>query len=383
MSPGILRLTEAGAGAGYRFMTADTAPQGPGPGAHRVRDALLIMASLVILIAGARSASGLLAPFLLAVFIAVICGSPIHALTRRGIPDWLASTLVGLGIASVLALMFLLLGTTADQFVEAMPTYQAQFQGLLDRWVSVLANSGIEVSRTGIAEALDPAAIMGFFGGFLGGLGETLSNVVLIVFTVIFLLGDISSFPEKLALNSGERAGRSLEALQELTAGMNNYIATKTLISLLTGFLIWLGLWLLGVEFAVLWGFLAFLLNFIPNIGSPLAAVPPLLLSLLNADPVHTGLILALYLAVNTVIGNIIEPAVMGQRLGLSTLAVFLSLIFWGWVFGAVGMLLSVPLTMVVKFIAQQQPGTAWFAILVSNLPKEAAANGQQESLAQ
>lgn len=365
------------------MMPADKALHSPGQADHRVRDGLLIMASLVILIAGARAASGLLAPFLLAVFIAVICGSPIHALTRRGVPDWLASTLVGFGIACVLAAMFLLLGTSAEQFVEAMPTYQAQFQDLLDRWVSLLANRGIEVSRSGIAEALDPASIMGFFGGFLSGLGETLSNVVLIVFTVIFLLGDISSFPAKLALNSGERAGRSLEALQELTSSMNNYIATKTLISLLTGFLVWLGLWLLGVEFAVLWGFLAFLLNFIPNIGSPLAAIPPLLLSLLNADPMHTGLILALYVAVNTVIGNIIEPAVMGQRLGLSTLAVFLSLIFWGWVFGAVGMLLSVPLTMVVKFIAQQRPGTAWFAILVSNMPKKPDADGTEEPVTQ
>ena len=141
-----------------------------------------------------------------------------------------------------------------------------------------------------------------------------------------------------LGLNSGERAGRSLEALQEPTAGMNNYIATKTLISLLTGFLIWLGLWLLGVEFAVLWGFLAFLLNFIPNIGSPLAAIPPLLLSLLNGDPMHTGLIVALYLAVNTVIGNIIEPRMMGRRLGLSPAVVILSLFFWNWVLGPVGM---------------------------------------------
>jgi predicted PurR-regulated permease PerM len=150
---------------------------------------------------------------------------------------------------------------------------------------------------------------------------------------------------------------------------MNSYITTKAMLSLLTGGLISAGMWLMDVQFALLWGFLAFLLNFIPNIGSIIAAVPAVLLSLLERDPLLTGMIIALYLLVNTLVGNIIEPRFMGHRLGLSTLAVFLSLIFWGWVFGPVGMLLSVPLTMVIKFIAEQQAGSAWFAVLISSSP--------------
>jgi AI-2 transport protein TqsA len=338
---------------------------------HRVRDSVMIMAALVIIIAGARMAANLLVPFLLALFIAVICGSPINALIRRGLPAWLASTLVGLAVALFLFFTVVLLGATAEDFIEALPGYQQQFQVLLDRCTVWLAERGVDVSREGLSGVVDPAATVGFFGGFLSGLGDTLSNMALILFTVIFLLADAPSFPRKLAMNDTGRARASLAALQELASSMNGYIATKALVSLLTGFLIWLGLALMGVEFAVLWGFLAFLLNFVPNIGSALAAIPAVLLSLLDGDPLKTSMIIALYLAINTVVGNVIEPRVMGQRVGLSTLAVFVSLIFWGWMFGAVGMLLSVPLTMVIKFVTQQHPGTAWFAVLVSNLPEE------------
>ncbi len=336
-----------------------------------VRDSLLIMASLVIIIAGARLSANVLTPFLLALFIAVICGTPINTLARRGLPTWLASVLVGLGIAAVLFAMVVLLGSTSDEFIAALPQYQLQFQALLDQWIGWLANHGLPVSQDSLSGILDPAAAVGFFGNFLTGLGDTLRNVVLILFTVIFLLADASSFPRKLSMSSGAGPEKSLAALQELAGAMNGYIATKTMVSLLTGFLIWLGLVLMDVPFAVLWGFLAFLLNFIPNIGSALAALPAILLSLLEADPVLSGMIIALYLGVNTLVGNVIEPAVMGQRVGLSTLAVFLSLVFWGWMFGAVGMLLSVPLTMVLKFLTQQRSGTIWLALLVSNIPAQ------------
>jgi predicted PurR-regulated permease PerM len=341
----------------------------------RVRDSLLIMASLVVIIAGARMSSNLLVPFLLALFIAVICGSPINALVRRGLPGWLASGLVGLAVALGMFVIFLLLSTTADDFFNALPGYQEQFRALLVRWAEWLAGFGLHISHEGLSETLDPAAAMGFFGGFLSGLGDTLGNMVLILFTVIFLLADAPSYPRKLAMSKADSFESSLRALQELASSMNGYMATKAMVSLLTGFLIWLALFLMDVQFAVLWGFLAFLLNFVPNIGSVLAAIPPVLLSLLDGDPVRTGLIIGLYLLVNMLIGNVIEPRVMGQRVGLSTLAVFLSLVFWGWVFGAVGMLLSVPLTMVVKFITQQNPSTAWFALLVSNLPGDPPAS--------
>ncbi len=336
-----------------------------------IRDTFIVLAALVVIIAGARLASSLLLPFLLALFIAVICSAPINALTRRGLPGWIASAVVGIVVLSVMFTVLVMIDSTAQSFIQALPTYEHEFRALMDGWVAWLGEHGIDISREWLAGAINPGSAINFFGGFLSGMGETLSNIVLIIFTVCFLLADAPSFQRKMALSNSERGNTTLSSLRDLAHSMNGYIATKAAISLLTGLLVSLGLWLIDVQFAMLWGFLAFTLNFIPNIGSVLAAIPPVLLSLLDGDHVITGMIIALYACINILIGNMIEPQIMGQRLGLSTLAVFLSLLFWGWMFDHVGMLLSVPLTMVVKFFTLQHPSTAWFALLISNLPDE------------
>ena len=334
-----------------------------------VRDVLLTLASLVVIFAGARYAANLLVPFLLALFIAVILSSPINRLLQRGVSHWLAVSVVALATLLLLILVFLLLGSSVNTFIQAMPEYQSQLKALVEGWLVWLNGHGIEISGKAISSALDPGAAVGFFAGFLSGLRDTLSNLFLIVFTVIFMLADASSLKAKVSAGHTVHNSQVLFGLSNLAVSMNSYITTKAMLSLLTGGLISAGMWLMDVQFALLWGFLAFLLNFIPNIGSIIAAVPAVLLSLLERDPLLTGMIIALYLLVNTLVGNIIEPRFMGHRLGLSTLAVFLSLIFWGWVFGPVGMLLSVPLTMVIKFIAEQQAGSAWFAVLISSSP--------------
>ena len=131
----------------------------------------------------------------------------------------------------------------------------------------------------------------------------------------------------------------------------------------------------MGIKYPVLWGLLAFLLNFIPTVGSIIAAFPVLLLALLSLDPVLLMMIVALYLAVNIIVGNFIEPIWMGEEVGLSTLFVFLSMVFWGWLFGPVGMLLSVPLTVSVKFLALRNPRTLWLSVLLSNRVEKVAVD--------
>lgn len=342
-------------------------PAQPGSSPTSIRDMFLVLASLVIILAGARAAANLLIPFLLALFLAVICGSPIEGLRRRGLPGWLAAIIVGAAVLLTIGLLFVLLGSTADNFVKAIPIYQRQLAELVGTWAQWLSGHGITISRTALDEVFGPAHALGFFGGFISSLGDLLSNFMLILFTVIFLLADASSFGAKLAASQSQKHGHYLASFQQMVLAMNEYITTKALVSLLTAALVWLGLFLLGVDFAVLWAFLAFILNFVPNIGSIIAAVPPVLLSLLAMNPLLTGLIIMLYLGVNTIVGNVIEPRWMGQRVGLSTLAVFLSLVFWGWMFGAVGMLLSVPLTMTLKFLAMQHPSTLWISVLLAN----------------
>jgi predicted PurR-regulated permease PerM len=196
--------------------------------------------------------------------------------------------------------------------------------------------------------------------------GNMMTNAFLILLTVIFILAEEVGFSEKLRSSSSDSA-KTLQGIERFTASVNQYMAIKTLLSLVTAVLIMLWLWVLGVDYIVLWGLLAFLLNFIPNLGSILAALPVVLLALVQLGPM-TAILTALgYLLVNVVIGNAIEPRFMGKGLDLSALVVFLSLVFWGWVLGSVGMLLSVPLTMTVKIALESSDDTRWLGVMLGS----------------
>ena len=138
---------------------------------------------------------------------------------------------------------------------------------------------------------------------------------------------------------------------------------------MLTGLVIFIWLWVLGVDYAILWGLLSFLLNFIPTVGSFIAAVPAVLLALVQLGILHAGLTLSGFVLVNLVMGNVIEPRWMGRGLNLSPLVVFVSLVLWGWVLGPVGMLLSIPLTIMVKIALENQPESRWISIMLGGAP--------------
>jgi predicted PurR-regulated permease PerM len=199
-------------------------------------------------------------------------------------------------------------------------------------------------------------------------MGNILTKGFLIYLTTIFILLEASILPGKIKAAMTNNAG-AFDNLAGIADDVKKYLAMKTAISFGTGVLITIWLVLLDVKYPVVWGLTAFLLNFVPNIGSIIAAVPPCILAFLQPElGLGTLALTALgYLLVNVVIGNFIEPRLMGQRLGLSTLVVFLSLVFWGWVLGPVGMLLSVPLTMAVKIALQSHPDTRKLAILLDS----------------
>ena len=280
-------------------------------------------------------------------------------------------------VVVILALIATMLGNTATQFNQALPGYQARLTELSNEVTTWLSAKGIKIDQAGIVDVVDPAQIMAFANTFVSGIGDTLSNTMLILFMVIFMLTEASGLPKKISAIGGEGTDAALEQLTQVTDSINRYAATKSAVSLATGVLIWIALEIIGLDFAALWGFLAFVLNFVPNIGSILAAVPAVILAMLQLDPTMVLVVIAVYIAVNMIIGNVVEPMFMGQRVGLSILAVFLSLLFWGWMFGAVGMLLSVPLTMVVKFAAQAHPQTQWLAVLLSPTPADTAAENE------
>lgn len=335
----------------------------------RLRDSVLTIAGILIILFATQTAQGIVVPFLLSVFISIVITVPIGWLKQRGL-----STLFAVGIVLIATLFFeigtsLLLGKSITQFKQAIPEYQIRISAIMTSINSWLRGYDINLLDSGISEALNPNLVLNFANSFMSGLGNVLSNLLLIMFTVFFMLLETRHLPLKIQAIDEINGGALLDKCTSILESTKQYIAIKTFTSLITGVLITVGLSLIGLNFAPLWGFLAFALNFIPNIGSVLAAAPAVLLACLQFSPMEIILVLVFYLAVNIVIGSIVEPTVMGQKVGLSTLAVFMSLIFWGWLLGPAGMLLSIPLTMVIKYAADANDQTRWLAVLLAPAP--------------
>ncbi|MCG6873436.1 MAG: AI-2E family transporter [Gammaproteobacteria bacterium] len=325
---------------------------------------LVALAAFIVVIAGMQAAKELLVPFLLAGFIAVICAPPLFWLQRHRVPDGVALVLVLALVIAVGILLAALVRTSLTGFLQAVPGYEQQLRSQSHLFFAWLARFGVDDAQLRLGELLNTSSVMAMTATLLSSLGSVLTNSFLILLTVIFILLEASSFPGKVQHILGGHT-RVFEPFQDVMSTINRYMGIKTLISAVTGLMIALWLMLIHVPHALLWGLVAFLFNFVPNIGSIIAAVPTVLLALVVTSPATAALAAGGYLVVNALMGNIIEPRVMGRGLGLSTLVVFVSLIFWGWVLGPVGMLLSVPLTMTVKIAMDHFDQTRWIAVIL------------------
>ena len=325
---------------------------------------LLVGAAFVVIVAGMRTAEALLVPFLLSVFIAVISTPALFWLQSWRVPSTLAVTLI-IGLIIALAVgLGILISSSLDDFISNLPVYERRLRDELGLVITWLQGIGVEVSKDALFDYFDPGKAMQLAGATLTGLGNVLSNFFLILLTVIFILFEASGFRAKLQTIL-EDPDTSLPHFSRFSDTLKRYMVIKTWVSIGTGLVIGIWLAVLGVDYPVLWGVLAFALNFVPNIGSVIAAIPAVLLALIQIDGQTAILAAAGYVVVNLVMGNVIEPRYMGRHLGLSTLVVFLSLVFWGWVLGPVGMLLSVPLTMTVKIALESHEDTQWVAIML------------------
>ncbi|UTA47299.1 AI-2E family transporter [Simiduia sp. 21SJ11W-1] len=343
-----------------------------GDGVNRpVLSFMVGLAAFVIVVAGMRAAESLLVPFFLSLFIAVICSPPLLWMKRRGLPGGLAVLVIISLIVLVGAVIGAVVGSSIASFRADLPDYQARLQDMSAGLRAWLAGRGLEIDRGFWAEHIKPSAALALAGNTLSSLGNLMTNAFLILLTVVFILAEEMRFADRLA-RAHEDLQSTIVGINRFTKSVNHYMALKSGLSLLTGALVSLWLWFLGVDYALLWGTMAFLLNFVPNLGSLLAAVPAVLLALVQLGLPDALWTAAGYVAINVVIGNVLEPKVMGRGLNLSTLVVFLSLVFWGWVLGPVGMLLSVPLTMTVKIALESYPGTAWLGMVLGDAPPDA-----------
>ena len=324
----------------------------------------LTIITFILVISAMKFASAIVIPFLLSSFIAIVCAPALFWLTARKIPP-IVAVLIVISIILCLGLgLLVLIGNSVNDFTRSIPTYEAQLTEKFHN-INILMNKlGIVIPEDGLKKLFNPGAAMKLVATTLNSLGNALTNGFMIILTVIFILLEVSSFPRKIK-KIFEGNEESMIPFDKFAENIKRYMAIKSIISMGTGLAVFMMLSFIKLKYAFLWGILAFILNYIPNIGSIIAAVPPILLALIQLSPVYSLIIGVGFIIINLVAGNVIEPKFMGKGLGLSTLVVFLSLIFWGWVLGPVGMLLSVPLTVLVKIAVDSSESFKWLSILL------------------
>ena len=379
-------------------------PTPPSAGLSGPAKFLITAAAFVIVVAGMRAAVDIIVPFLMAVFLAIIGTPALFWLKTKGITTPFAILLVSLVILLAGLLIGTVLTTSIADFTQDLPQYTKKLdqdlKNLEAQWNTWLQEqqqrfrqdektetiAPLEVQppsmtlpqptppeliiedkkHLSLTRFLDAQAGMQLMGDLLSQLGSVVADGFLIYLTMIFILLEASILPGKIRATM-KNTPEAFENLSTIAGDVKKYLAMKTAISFATGVIITVWLTILGVKYPLVWGLIAFLLNFVPNIGSIIAAVPACALAFIQLGAGPAALAASGYIVVNILIGNIIEPRLMGQRLGLSTLVVFLSLVFWGWVLGPMGMLLSVPLTMALKIALQSHPDTRTFALLLGS----------------
>lgn len=339
-------------------------------------------ASLVIVVAGLREGAGMLLPFALALFLAVMSMPLMFWLQRRRVPAPLAVAITMLVIGALFG-GIILLGTQAVGDLQSqIPAYRESLDALFTGWVDGLsARFGVDIGQYVNLGLIDPGAAVELFGSVAAQVAGFLTNTFLVLLIMAFILGEAMVFPFKFRAILGPQAGDG-KRMTKVIREVQEYLGIKTVVSLATGLLIGLLAWALQLDFPVLLGLIGFVMNYIPTVGSILAAVPALILSVLQFATLGHFVGVAIgYGLINTVFGNIIEPNLMGRRLGLSTLVVILSLLFWAWVWGPVGALLAVPLTMVVKIMLENTEDLRWVAILLDKSPPQATEHVERPPL--
>jgi len=356
-------------------------------GAVRV---LVIIASLVIIIAGLKAAQDFFIPVVMALFLATISYPITSWLQKKGLARILAvltTVLIDfLLIAAAIVLVFFM----GNRLREQVPSYARQIQIKvvdLTEWLTEkpfireLAKSGDEadsakakvevkielqkVFNDMLSSFANPTRAAEFVTDSLSKVAEIFATTFIVLILLVFMLNESHIFGGRLKAIFKAR-GPNFKRFLNSSVDIQRYLWIKTLISAVTGILAGLVCWAAGVDLPELWGIVAFALNFIPAVGSVIAAVPPMILALLERDAGVAGLVGLGYLAINGFLGNFLEPMLLGNRFGVSTLIIVLSVLFWGWVWGPFGMLLAVPLTMILKVILDNSSEFRWVSVAIS-----------------
>jgi AI-2 transport protein TqsA len=339
----------------------------PAQGLPRTLLVLLGAAAAVIIVAGLHGLEGLIGPAFLAL-VMTICAHPLRGwLARHGVPGWLATTLVIVVVYGVLLVLVLSLVVAVSKLAELLPTYQQDLQDLVSDATATLGKLGIDENQiSAVTKALDPGQALSVVSGVFGGLLSVLSSLFFIVTLLIFLAADGGSFPRMLGALAAPH-DRFAGAMLGFAAGTRTYLLVSTIFGFIVALLDVALLYWLGIPLPWLWGLLAFITNYIPNVGFVIGLIPPLILGLLESGWSGALAVLAGYCVLNVVIQSVIQPRFVGQAVGLSTSLTFLSLVFWAWVFGALGALLAIPLSLCARaLLVDADPANRWLVPLLT-----------------
>ena len=341
---------------------------------------LLTLAAIIIVLLGLQRARSVVVPVMMASFLAIISYSITVALRRYlKFPHWLAVTFTVLVDSAIIYGIFMLIRfLAADMRATLQGDLIARFNAKYDEIMMPLDRIGIGDHARSLISA--PGDI--FNAQVLLSLTQTLTGFMttttLVLVLMTFLLGETPLFRRNLDRLNTSPEGK--EKVVRAVMGIQRYLFIKTVASAVTGLLAWgLCAWM-NVPFAFLWGLVAYLLNYIPTIGSIVAAIPPILLAMLLGTWGETFIVAGGYLAINSAIGNCLEPLFMGKEFGISTSVVLLSVLLWGWVLGPCGMLLAVPLSVLLKLAMENSQDLAWIAKLIDD--KGAAAQADNRASA-
>jgi AI-2 transport protein TqsA len=331
-----------------------------------------------IVVAGLKLAAPILVPVAFALFLAVLASPLMHLLVRRRWPAFLAVLVTMLLLAAVAMLFVLLFLGTLGELRDVGPHYYQQLESRISYTVEWWQAKGISILDWVPAKWRQPETLAELAGGTVKGLLHLFSQTMIVLLTLVFILFEALVVQRKLA-RLPHHLREPLSRFGAVSRELQRYLLIKTAMSAVIALAIGLWVGLLGVDFPVLCALVAFACHFIPNVGAVLAAAPAMLLAFIQFDLIQALVVGLGYLVIGTLLGNLAEPALLGRRLGMSTLVVFLSLIFWGWLWGPVGMLLSVPLTVTIKILLERSATWGWVAILLDSGEQAHPRDGEPE----
>ena len=331
------------------------------------------VAAIAITLFFMKQASSMINALILSAIIVVSATPLLYGLQRKGLHPMLAYTITLLAILVVFVAIVIFVILAVTQFVQAVPTYAVELQSTIDSISEFLASTGLfdDLELEAVFNLIDPGKLLGFAVNFFGGLVGGISDIILVGLIVIFLLVDALGLPEKIVpyLRQGDA---TVTRAFNFGADIRRYILVTTIVGLATGAIDTIFFIIMGVDFPVLWGALAFFMSYIPTLGFWLALVPPVFLVLLESGPTAAIIVFFGIVLINGFAENVVKPKYMGEELDLSPFTVVFSVIFWSAVLGPLGAILSVPITMAIKsLVLEPDPANRWIADLMSAEPHD------------